>query len=637
MGGDDLILLVEKVNKKNIKVRFYEIFEDDLVWEGFAKFRENDVHHQYAIVCKTPPYRDFNIQSSVEVNVELVRPSDDEHSASITFRYKPREIVTCRKRRHTNSSTMIVHNSDSSGCSSSGRSFLGLDEIPRSIVEENNGVVLNSDDIFEELEQLLNNKDLKKKITSFTDSVTIPDLLDYLQTSEYEIKQMVNMQVGRTEKDGIASGSNQSGALSTENRYYCKLEKWQNMSLLYLALRRIICIYTVYTRLKFLNENAEMCKYAAIEISNICVNFSDQNELGDSLLHEIIINNDDKLAIKFCEMLEYLKTENIINTLFINYSGQNVLHYACLYNRPQFIRPLVRMGCDVNLADRKGNTPLHLAVLEKNIECLNSFLNIDANIILSKLNDDGFTVLHLAIRSNYTDFVKKLITKDRDLIGVINTMDGGNALHMAIQQEQLEMVKLLLSEIVPENVLKTKNSAGLTPYQLAQKHSQNFESISSEILNTLIIYLQNMDVECKTDIDLDKLIINGNELSNPNQKLIYSVKTENDEEEDTDDENINLNNNSNDPDYAFIDKFILKKALMNPTIFVKLRQILDKDELWEKLAQLIGVDYFFIIRAQGLLNWMKRNVEIINYEKFNEALIELSIDAHTLIISHYLK
>ena len=46
-GGDDLILLVEKVSKKNIKVRFYEVNDDDeVVWEAHAQFREADVHHQ---------------------------------------------------------------------------------------------------------------------------------------------------------------------------------------------------------------------------------------------------------------------------------------------------------------------------------------------------------------------------------------------------------------------------------------------------------------------------------------------------------------------------------------------------------------------------------------------------------------
>lgn len=62
------MLFVSKVDKKNIKVRFFE--EDDagnLIWEDFGEFSEIDVHHQYGISFKTPAYRSQNISTDVEV------------------------------------------------------------------------------------------------------------------------------------------------------------------------------------------------------------------------------------------------------------------------------------------------------------------------------------------------------------------------------------------------------------------------------------------------------------------------------------------------------------------------------------------------------------------------------------------
>jgi len=47
---------------------------------------------QYAIVFRTPPYRDPNIQSSVQVFIQLRRPSDDETGDPKPFQYIPQDL-----------------------------------------------------------------------------------------------------------------------------------------------------------------------------------------------------------------------------------------------------------------------------------------------------------------------------------------------------------------------------------------------------------------------------------------------------------------------------------------------------------------------------------------------------------------
>lgn len=89
-GQREVFILVERVTKKNIKVRFYELDDEDTVlWEDYGKFSDLDVHHQYAIVFKTPPYRDQNIQDPVRVFIELERPSDRARSEPKEFCYTP--------------------------------------------------------------------------------------------------------------------------------------------------------------------------------------------------------------------------------------------------------------------------------------------------------------------------------------------------------------------------------------------------------------------------------------------------------------------------------------------------------------------------------------------------------------------
>lgn len=45
----EMILLCEQVDKKDIKVRFFEKKNEQLFWEGFGQFQPTDVHKQVSI------------------------------------------------------------------------------------------------------------------------------------------------------------------------------------------------------------------------------------------------------------------------------------------------------------------------------------------------------------------------------------------------------------------------------------------------------------------------------------------------------------------------------------------------------------------------------------------------------------
>ncbi|KAM6435051.1 transcription factor p65 isoform 2-T2 [Liasis olivaceus] len=86
LGGDEIFLLCDKVQKEDIEVRF---FKDS--WEAKGSFSQADVHRQVAIVFKTPPYVDQALREPVTVQMQLRRPSDKEVSGSMEFRYLPDE------------------------------------------------------------------------------------------------------------------------------------------------------------------------------------------------------------------------------------------------------------------------------------------------------------------------------------------------------------------------------------------------------------------------------------------------------------------------------------------------------------------------------------------------------------------
>ncbi|KAF2361488.1 Rel domain (RHD) DNA-binding domain [Trinorchestia longiramus] len=89
-GGTEVWMLVEKVKKTNIKIKFFESDADgNEVWSAYGEFSEADVHHQYAIIFRTPPYRSTNLRSPVPVKVQLERPNDKDISEPRDFTYYP--------------------------------------------------------------------------------------------------------------------------------------------------------------------------------------------------------------------------------------------------------------------------------------------------------------------------------------------------------------------------------------------------------------------------------------------------------------------------------------------------------------------------------------------------------------------
>ncbi|KAM5227874.1 proto-oncogene c-Rel [Ctenodactylus gundi] len=100
-GGDEIFLLCDKVQKDDIEVRF--VLND---WEAKGIFSQADVHRQVAIVFKTPPYCRA-ITEPVTVRMQLRRPSDQEVSESMDFRYLPDEKDTYGNKSKKQKTTLL--------------------------------------------------------------------------------------------------------------------------------------------------------------------------------------------------------------------------------------------------------------------------------------------------------------------------------------------------------------------------------------------------------------------------------------------------------------------------------------------------------------------------------------------------
>ncbi|RXG58368.1 Nuclear factor NF-kappa-B subunit [Armadillidium vulgare] len=100
-GGTEVWMLVEKVKKNNVRIKFYELDKDNQeVWKGYGEFKESDVHHQYAIVFSSSSssksntaYRYSNIREPVNVKIQLERTTDNDTSEPLDFTFLPEKTV----------------------------------------------------------------------------------------------------------------------------------------------------------------------------------------------------------------------------------------------------------------------------------------------------------------------------------------------------------------------------------------------------------------------------------------------------------------------------------------------------------------------------------------------------------------
>eukprot|EP00117_Sycon_ciliatum_P008440 scpid74006/ scgid11139/ Nuclear factor NF-kappa-B p105 subunit; Nuclear factor of kappa light polypeptide gene enhancer in B-cells 1; Nuclear factor NF-kappa-B p50 subunit len=109
LGGDEVYLLCDRVQKDDIEVRFFTEGDGSDSgdgrpdgWSALGVFAPSDVHRQFAIVFKTPAYCDTSISRPVNVWIQLRRRSDNETSEAKPFTYQPQIVDTeqlARKRQ----------------------------------------------------------------------------------------------------------------------------------------------------------------------------------------------------------------------------------------------------------------------------------------------------------------------------------------------------------------------------------------------------------------------------------------------------------------------------------------------------------------------------------------------------------
>uniref|UniRef100_A0A8C0YGB3 Ankyrin 1, erythrocytic b n=1 Tax=Cyprinus carpio carpio TaxID=630221 RepID=A0A8C0YGB3_CYPCA len=166
--------------------------------------------------------------------------------------------------------------------------------------------------------------------------------------------------------------------------------------------------------------------------------------------------------------LDHIK--NGININIANQKGNTALHIAALAGQEKVVAELINYGANVNAQSQKGFSPLYMAAQENHLEVVKYLLEHGANQSLP--TEDGFTPLAVALQQGHENVVALLInygTKGKVRLP---------ALHIAARNDDTRTAAVLLQNDPNPDVL---SKTGFTPLHIAA-HYENL-SVAQLLLN----------------------------------------------------------------------------------------------------------------------------------------------------------
>ncbi|XP_022099973.1 E3 ubiquitin-protein ligase MIB1-like [Acanthaster planci] len=145
--------------------------------------------------------------------------------------------------------------------------------------------------------------------------------------------------------------------------------------------------------------------------------------------------------------------------------GDTALAYAVLGNKPDIVKHLLLAGSNVNAANNKGLTPLHLAAAKGHQTCVEVLLKpMPSRCDVNCKDQAGNVPLYLAMRSKSKPIVKLLVEHQCIDLRLTNK-NGFNSLHNAVMTTNLYAVEAILR--ASPNMVNIPKEDGFTALHLA--------------------------------------------------------------------------------------------------------------------------------------------------------------------------
>jgi len=167
------------------------------------------------------------------------------------------------------------------------------------------------------------------------------------------------------------------------------------------------------------------------------------------------------------------------NLNILNRKGDTPLHIAVrigYVHHKEIVTELLSSGkCNPNIQNREGDTPLHIAVRRNNTAALLQLLD-HKHCNPNAQNEEGDTPLHIAVRNRFVqheDMVIKLSSCGKCNPDIHNSK-GDTPLHIAVRENKTASLFHLLDH--KHSKACVWNKEGLTPIDVAIA-SKNFEAV----------------------------------------------------------------------------------------------------------------------------------------------------------------
>ncbi|KAM3835004.1 nuclear factor NF-kappa-B p100 subunit isoform 1-T1 [Vipera latastei] len=446
-GGDEVYLLCDKVQKDDIEVRFYE--DDENGWQAFGDFSPTDVHKQYAIVFRTPPYHKTKIDRPVTVFLQLKRKRGGDVSDSKQFTYYPvvedkEEVERKRKKilpqfpQHFGGGAPM--GGAGGGASGFGSSGAGSPWHSSGYSPYNNSIYLSGSH----------------------------------PIGNYQGGRGIQMPRTARLKDSEHHPSEDDSDYIKLLQHAQECSSWMLM-----VARRSAQALLDYA----VTADPRMLLAVQRHLA------ASQDENGDSPLHLAIIHEQTAVIMQLVQVAVSIPNQQVIN--ITNHLQQTPLHLAVITHQPRVAAFLLQAGADPTLLDRYGNSVVHLAVHLDDAVMLKILLcHLDPQILslLEIPNYLGLFPVHLAVKYAKPACLELLVEKGAN-VNAAERQSGRTPLHLAVEMDNLNMTACLMKKLGAD--VNAHTSAGNTPLHLAA-------ALGSPILTRMLISA-GADVLCEND------------------------------------------------------------------------------------------------------------------------------------------
>ncbi|KAM3612863.1 uncharacterized protein V6R79_015842 [Siganus canaliculatus] len=491
-GGEEVYLLCDKVQKDDIQVRFYEEDDSGLTWEALGDFSPTDVHRQFAIVFKTPKYRDQNLQKPTSVFVQLKRKSDNETSEPKPFTYHPQIIdkeEVQRKRQKTLPNFQDFSGHGGGGGGGGGGLYRGGG--PAAGGPGSAGGGAGGGGFFQGFTTYnygggagggfstgysagLGGAGGAGGAGGGLKHASQDDAADSDSDADDDSPSGGVVRLGAESEEGGATVDPHRGQTSTT--------VGPNAAATAAGLTSALDALFHYS----------VTGDSAYLLAPQRPLMDAQDEDGDTGLHLAVLHNQQGALASLTQVVAALPGQEVLNTR--NHLYQTPLHLAVITQQRDAVAALLLAGADPTLTDRHGNTVLHLASeLEGGGGGMVRFLlrRRELRVLLELSNTAGLCAIHLAVLANQLSSLRELLEGGAD-VEAAERGSGRTPLHLATEHDNVSLAGCLLLEgnanvdsctfngSTPLHVAAGRGSVKLTALLMAagaNPHKENHEPL----------------------------------------------------------------------------------------------------------------------------------------------------------------